>query len=154
MKPLETMTPASKPSPGLPNLVLSASIKSLIIKCGDKKLRSAEILQILAASRSFPSCGGSHMSLDYQCKLIFRDGSSKGCSKGCKHNGYPVHKDACKHSDQAPSVTVSKVSSDRSVPLVETLKIYSEVIGIQYDPGCQLSLVTKFSKLKKAKNNI
>ena len=51
----------------------------------------------------------------------------------------------CKHSDQAPSITVSKVSFDKCVPLVKTLNIFSKSIGIQYDSGCQLSLISKSS---------
>ena len=41
--------------------------------------------------------------------------ASKVCPTGCKHNGIPVHRRACKHKDQAPSATVSKISTDRSV---------------------------------------
>ena len=33
-------------------------------------------------------------------------------------NGFPVHKRACMHSNQAPFITISKVSTDKSVHLV------------------------------------
>ena len=47
------------------------------------------------------------------------------------------------HSNQAHLVTVLKVSANQSVPLVETLNLGGTKIGIQYDTGCQLSLISR-----------
>jgi len=47
------------------------------------------------------------------------------------------------HNNQAPFISVSKVSTDKSVPLVETILLGNTPIGIQYDTGCQLSLISK-----------
>ena len=55
----------------------------------------------------------------------------------------PLHRRACKHKDQAPSITVSKVSTNKSVPLVENIPIGNTHIGIQYNTGCQLSLISQ-----------
>ena len=93
-------------------------------KCGVSKLSSTKILLLLDYYKSCPTCPGSH-GQDFHCKLTFRDDSSKVCSKGCKHNGYQLHKFAWKHCDQVPSVTVSNLSFDRSIPLDETLEIFS-----------------------------
>ena len=64
-------------------------------------------------------------------------------TKGCKLNGIPVHKRACKHSDRTHSVYMSKVVSDRSIPLVENVPLGALTLGIQYDAGCQLSLISR-----------
>jgi len=47
------------------------------------------------------------------------------------------------HSNQAHFVTVPKVSANQSVPLVETSNLGGTKIGIQYDTGCQLSLISR-----------
>ena len=47
------------------------------------------------------------------------------------------------HNNQAPFISVSKVSANQSVPLVETLNLGGTKIGIQYDTGCQLSLISR-----------
>ena len=65
------------------------------------------------------------------------------CTNGCKLNGIPVHKPACKHNDRTESVSVSKVVSDRSIPLVENVSLGALILGIQYDTGCQLSLISR-----------
>ena len=67
----------------------------------------------------------------------------KVCPKGCLEKGIPVHKKACMHSNQAPFISVSKVSANRLVPLVETVLLGNTPIGIQYDTGCQLSLISR-----------
>ena len=54
-----------------------------------------------------------------------------------------VHKRACKHKDRTASVSVSRVVSDRSIPLVENVPLGGLSLGIQYDTGCQLSLISK-----------
>ena len=59
------------------------------------------------------------------------------------HDGIPVHRCACMHSNQAPTVSISKVGSDRSIPLVENIPLGSSSLGIQYDTGCQLSLISQ-----------
>ena len=47
------------------------------------------------------------------------------------------------HNNQAPFISVSKVSANRLVPLVETVLLGNTPIGIQYDTGCQLSLISR-----------
>ena len=113
-----------------------------------RKLSSADIIQIINITRTCPSCSNSH-PINHQCKTTFKDGRSRFCAKGCKHNGYPLHFAACKHNDEAPSCTISvnKIDAsgdaERSIPLVETMTIGSASIGIQYDTGCQMSLIPK-----------
>ena len=66
------------------------------------------------------------------------------CPKGCKHDGFPVHCHACIHSNQAPTVSVSKVgASKRSILLVENIPMGAFSLGIQYNTGCQLSLISQ-----------
>ena len=54
-----------------------------------------------------------------------------------------------KHNDKAPTCTISMNKIDtagdakRSIPLVETVNIGSVPIGIQFDTGCQMSLISK-----------
>ena len=94
-------------------------------ECGVRKLSSADIIKILDITRSCPSCGNGH-SIAIQCRSTFGNNQSRFCTKGCKHNGYPLHFAACKHNDEAPSCTISvnKVNAtgdaERSIPLVET----------------------------------
>ena len=47
------------------------------------------------------------------------------------------------HNNQAPYVTVSRVSVNKSVPLVEDVQVGKVTLGIQYDTGCQLSFISK-----------
>ena len=47
------------------------------------------------------------------------------------------------HNNQAPTFSVSKVGSDKSIPLVENVPLGSFSLGIQYDTGCQLSLISQ-----------
>ena len=54
-----------------------------------------------------------------------------------------MNRAACKHSNEAPSYTVSILGSNKSIPLVETHCFGSPSIGIQNDTGCQLSLISK-----------
>ena len=113
-----------------------------------RKLSSADIIKIMDITRSCPSCGNGH-TITHQCRTTFDNGDSRFCTKGCKHNGYPHHFAACKHNDEAPSCTISvnKIDAtgdaERSIPLVETVTIGSASIGIQYDTGCQMSLIPK-----------
>ena len=85
-------------------------------RCGIKKLSSHEILKIMDATRSCPFCPLAHSS-NYTWVSTRQDDASKSCSKGCIHNGHPVNYAACKHSDKTPSITVSKVGSDKSIPI-------------------------------------
>ena len=57
------------------------------------------------------------------------------------HDGVPVNHAVCKHSDESPSVTVSKVGSDKAIPMMDILTIKSIPLDVQYDTGCQLSLI-------------
>ena len=79
----------------------------------------------------------------YLCKPTFRDGTNRTCSKNCTHNGYPLNRYACSHNDEAATVSVSKIGSDRSILLVENLALGHLSLGIQYDTGCQLSLISR-----------
>ena len=47
------------------------------------------------------------------------------------------------YSNQTPTVSVSKVGSNRSIPLVENIPLGAFSLGIQYDTGCQLSLISQ-----------
>ena len=117
-------------------------------QCGVHKLSSADIIKIIDITRTCPSCGCVHL-IGHQCKTVFPDGRFKICTKGCKHNGYPLHYAACKHNDKTPSCTISvnKIDtasdSERSIPLVETINIGPIPIGIQNDNGCQIRLMSK-----------
>ena len=59
------------------------------------------------------------------------------------HDGIPVHIRACMHSNQTPTFTVSKVGNDKSIPLVENIPLGNISLGIQYDIGCQLRLISQ-----------
>ena len=59
------------------------------------------------------------------------------------HDGIPVHRCICMHSNQALTISISKVGSNRSIPLVENIPLVSSYLGIQYDTCCQLSLISK-----------
>ena len=61
--------------------------------------------------------------------------------KGCLHTEYPLHHAACKHNNQAPSFT--KLGSNKSIPLVESIDIDSSSLCIQYYLGSQMSLIYK-----------
>ena len=110
--------------------------------CGAGKLSSKDIIKLIDDLRACPTCTHTH-NPDYKCKLTLFNGKSKVCTTGCCHNGLPLHRRACKHKDQAPSVTVSRVSINRSVPLVEDIIVGNSQVGIQYDTGCQLSLISQ-----------
>ena len=56
---------------------------------------------------------------------------------------FPVNPAACKHNDKVQSVSVSKVVSDRSIPLVENFPLCALTMEIQYDTGCQLNFISK-----------
>ena len=115
---------------------------SLTNACGTGKLSSPEILKLIADNGLCFTCTQAH-SVGYKCKTTYSSGVSKVCPKGCLENGIPVHKKACMHNNQAPFISVSKVSTNQSVPLVETLNLGGTKIGIQYDTGCQLSLISR-----------
>ena len=89
-------------------------------RCGIKKLSSQEILHIMDEFGSYPTWGFSH-SINSNCRSTYQDGSSKACSKGCQHIGYPFNRAQCKHRDKALSYTVSKVGSNKAIPWVENL---------------------------------
>ena len=42
-----------------------------------------------------------------------------------------------------PSITISKVGFDKSIPMMETLETSPAPLDIQYDSGCQFSLISK-----------
>ena len=88
------------------------------------------------------SCGCGHHA-EYLCKHTFPNGNSKICTKNCTHNGLPLNHHTCKHSNNTPTVLVSKVGSDRSIPLVENIVFGIHSLGIQHDTGCQLSLISR-----------
>ena len=47
------------------------------------------------------------------------------------------------HNNQAPIVTVAKVSMNKLVPLVEDVQVGKVTLGLQYDTGCQLSIISR-----------
>ena len=115
---------------------------SLTRSCGSGKLSSHEILKLIADNHLFFTCTQTHEK-NYKCKATYFNSTPKVCPKGCLEKGIPVHRRACMHNNQAPFISVSKVSTDKSVPLVETILLGNTPIGIQYDTGCQLSLISK-----------
>ena len=112
---------------------------SLSKSCGSGKLSSPEILKLIHLCFT---CTQAHEK-GYKCKPTYFNGTPKACPRGCLQNGIPVHKCACMHNNQAPFISISKVSTDKSVPLVETILLGNTSIGIQYDMGCQLSLISR-----------
>ena len=114
----------------------------LSLRCGVKVLSSKEIIKTMDDAKVCPTCCCKHRS-DYNCSTNYRNGDSRICSKKCSHNSHPLNHYACKHNDEAPTVSVSKVGSERSIPLVENLNLGHLFIGIQYDTGCQLSLISR-----------
>ena len=115
---------------------------SLTKHCGVVKLSSPEILKLIADNHLCFTCTQAH-GKSFRCNPRFVNGVLKACPKGCMEKGIPVNRRVCMHSNQAPFVSVSKVSTDKSVPLVETILLGNTPIGIQYDTGCQLSLISK-----------
>ena len=95
--------------------------------CEAAKLSSKDILKLIDDLHACPTCTHTHEPT-FKCRLTLFNGKSKVCNTGCLHNGFPLHRRACKHKDQAPSVTVSKVSITGLFPwwrtlLWETLKL-------------------------------
>ena len=111
-------------------------------RCGVKKVSSQEIQTIMETKRSYPTCAIAH-SIYNHCVSTRRDGASKACSNGCIHNEHPLNYADCKHSDERPSITFSKVGSNKSIPIMETLETSPAPLDIQYDSGCQFSLISK-----------
>ena len=87
------------------------------------------------------TCGLQHAS-DTGCKHTCTNSVPNACPKGCLHNKVPVNPAVCKHSNESPSITVSKVGSDKAIPMMDILTIKSIPLDVQYDTGCQLSLIT------------
>ena len=110
--------------------------------CGAAKLSAPDILKIITDNHLCPTCTLTH-DPNYKCPTTYKDGRSKICTKGCLHGGSPVHHKACMHNNQAPFVTVAKVDVNKSVPLVEDIQVDEVTLGVQYDTGCQLSLISK-----------
>ena len=111
-------------------------------KCRVKKLSSAEIIKTVDNTRVCPSCCCNHQ-MDFHCKPTFRDGTSRICAKKCSHNGYPLICFACKHNDETPTVSISTVGSERSIPLVENITLGHQSLGIQYNTGRQLRVISR-----------
>ena len=47
------------------------------------------------------------------------------------------------HNNQAPFLTVAKVSMNKSFPLLEDVQVGKVTLGVQYDTGCQLSIISR-----------
>ena len=109
--------------------------------CGITKLSSKEILQILKKANACFTCGNQH-SNSVDCQSTYPSGDTKACRKGCIHDGIPVHHKICKHNDESPSITVSKVGSNKTIPMMDVLTVGSTKLNVQYDTGCQISLIT------------
>ena len=84
---------------------------SLTRSCGAGKLSSPEILKLIADNHLCFTCTQAH-GKNYKCKATFVNGTPKACPKGCLEKGIPVHMRACMHSNRAPFISVSKVSTD------------------------------------------
>ena len=115
---------------------------ALNLSCRVAKLSSPDILKLIFDNKVCPSCTHPHDPA-YHCRLTFHSGASKVCPRGCMHNSVPVHRRACMHSNQAPTVSISKVGSNRSIPLVENIPLVTSSLRIQYDTGCELSLISQ-----------
>ena len=87
------------------------------------------------------TCGFQHSS-NADCKSTFPNGNSKACRKGCLHDETPVNLAICKHTDEPLSVTVSKVGSNKAIPMMDILTIKFLLRNVQYNTGCQISLIT------------
>ena len=111
-------------------------------RCGATKLSAPDILKIITDNHLCPTCTLAHDPI-YKCHTTYKDGRSKICTKGCMHRGSPVHHRACMHNNQAPFVTAAKVNVNKSVPLVEDVQVGKITLGVQYDTGCQLSIISK-----------
>ena len=114
----------------------------LSIWCGVGKLSSNEILQVTKATKTCTVCVLAH-SVNIMCYPNHLNGTPKTCSKRCQHNRGSLHAAACMHSNQSPSITVSKVGSNKSILMMETLENSPAPNDIQYDSGCQFSLISK-----------
>ena len=141
-KPRSSAPPPSKPCTLCTVKGFQANHYPLNVHCGVGKLSSPDIIKIISDNHLCPSCTHQHEPY-FRCKLTYYNGYSKICSKGCLHDGLPVHRRACMHSNQTPSVTVSKASINKSVPMVENIFVGNSQMGIQYDTGCQLSLISQ-----------
>ena len=116
------------------------------------KLSSPDILKIIFDTKSCLSCANVHEP-SFQCKLTFYNGASMVCPMGCEYDGVPLQQHAYMHSNHTPFFTVSKLGSNRSIPLVESVDTGSSSIGIQNDLGSQLSLISR-STLRELPPNI
>ena len=141
-KPRSSAPPPSKPCTLCTVKGFQANHYPLNVHCGVGKLSSPDIIKIISDNHLCPSCTHQHEP-NFRCKLTHYNGYSKVCSKGCLHDGLPIHRRACMHSNQTPSVTVSKVATDKSVPLVEDIQMGQIILGVQYDTGCQLSIISR-----------
>ena len=81
---------------------------------GVGKLSSEYIIKIMDKAKVCVSCGCGHQT-GYLCKLNFPDGNSNICTKNCTQNGLLLNCHACNHSENTPTVSVSKIGSDRSM---------------------------------------
>ena len=111
-------------------------------------MSSPDILKLIADNGLCFTCTQAHHTPGYKCRTTYNNGMSKVCPKGCLERGIPVNKKACMHNNQTPFISVSKVGADRSVSLVETILLDNTPIGIQYDTGCQLSLISRSALCK------
>ena len=158
VKPVRYESPNTKPKPptssGSPEFTprhpcslctvkgFQADHFALSYKCGVGKLSSPDIQKIISENHLCPSCTLNHPPT-FKCRLTYTNGESKVCTRGCLRDGLPLHKKACMHYNHSPSFTVSRVSLDKSVPLVEDILVGQTKMGIQYDTGCQLSLISR-----------
>ena len=90
----------------------------LSLRCGVKVLSSKEIIKTMDDAKVCPTCCCKHRS-DYNCSTNYRNGDSRICSKKCSHNSHPLNHYACKHNDEAPTVSVSNPGTQRAEVLDE-----------------------------------
>ena len=106
-------------------------------ECGAAKLSSPDILKLISDNKVCPSCIYTYDPA-FPCRLTFHNGQSKVCPRGCQHDVLPDHHRACMHNNHTPTVSMSK-----SIPLVENIPVGTVSLGIQYNTGCQLSLISQ-----------
>ena len=104
------------------------------------------MLKILDTTRSCPTCTYPILSITTVYPLAEME-PLRHVPRDAIHNGHPLHYAACKHSDETPSITVSKVGSDKSITMMETLETSPAPLDIQYDSGCQFRLISKSTLL-------
>ena len=89
--------------------------------CGITKLSSKEILQVMKRVNACFTCGFQHSSNSATPP------SQMESLKLLLHDRVPVNLAICKHNDDLPSVTISKVGSNKTIPIMAILSLDYQV---------------------------